>query len=53
MIKRLSDFITAAEEFVYSHTALRYLWYIGIVLALLLFWVYGEDAGTAFVYNAF
>lgn len=53
MIGRLSTIITTVKEYVYSHTALRYLCYLTAALALLLFWLYTDQAEVAFVYNAF
>lgn len=53
MIKRLSNTITRTKDWFFRHTAARCLWYLAVVLALLLFWLYTDRAEISFVYNAF
>lgn len=53
MIRRLSTFITGVKAFLYRRAALRYICYLAILLALLLFWLYSKGEEPAFVYNAF
>ena len=53
MIGRLSTIITTVKDYVYGRTPLRYLRYIMIMFALLLFWLTSDDAAVALVSSAF
>ena len=50
---RLSSFITSIREAVFGIRILRYAWYLMIILALVLFWLYFGDVEIAFVYTDF
>lgn len=53
MIGRLSTIITKSKAWIFEHPAARYGWYLLVVLGLLLFWLYTNEAEISFIYNAF
>ena len=53
LIGRLSTTITACKDWVFRRTAARLMWYLAVLLALVLFWLWAPEAEIAFVYNAF
>ena len=50
---RLSSFITGIRETMFGRRVLRYAWYLLILLALVMFWLYFGDVEIAFVYTDF
>lgn len=53
LIRRLSNIMTKGKEWVFSHPAARYGWYLLAILGLLLFWLFSAGEEVSFVYNAF
>lgn len=53
LIKRLSTTITVAKEWMFTHAAARYSWYLLAALGLFFFWLFSPEGEIAFVYSAF
>ena len=53
MLRRLSSTITGIREALFERRVLRYMCYLLIALALLLFWLYFGEVEIAFVYTDF
>ena len=53
MQRLLSSFITTVSRVIFESRALRYVWYLLIILALLLFWLYFGEVEISFVYTDF
>ncbi len=52
-MKKLTNFITNISAKVYSNTALRILFYLLVILALLFIYLLTDGAKIEFVYNDF
>ena len=53
MQRLLSSFITAVSRVMFESKVLRYVWYLLIILALLLFWLHFGEVEISFVYSDF